>query len=110
MIPDTVIKEANHPEHSGTSTGVINFIVFALTAVFGPIFASLLAHASGGGDRELAHYQEAFQPLLLGVAISIVLTFLLRETGPAARAPAGVKASPTGSFGSETKGRPLAGH
>ncbi len=83
MLPYTVIKEANRPEHSGTSTGVINFIIFSLTALFGPIFAGLLASASSGGERELAHYQTAFQPLLYGVGISIFLTFLLRETGPA---------------------------
>ena len=28
----------------------------------------------------------AFAPLLLGVAVAIVLSFFLRETGPAARA------------------------
>ena len=33
MIPYTVIKEANRPEHSGTATGVINFLNFSLTAL-----------------------------------------------------------------------------
>ena len=37
--------------------------------------------ASGGGARELGHYQAAFQPLLYGVALAIVLTLFLRETG-----------------------------
>jgi hypothetical protein len=32
MIPYTVIKEANRPEHSGTATGVINFINFSFSA------------------------------------------------------------------------------
>ncbi len=40
MIPYTVIKEANRPEHSGTATGVINFLNFSLSALLGPIFAS----------------------------------------------------------------------
>ena len=35
---------------------------------------------------EKGHYQTAFAPLLLGVAAAIVLTFFLKETGPAARA------------------------
>jgi ABC-type phosphate/phosphonate transport system permease subunit len=30
---------------------------------------------------QLEHYQMAFAPLLLGVAIAIALTFLLKETG-----------------------------
>ena len=83
MLPYTVIKEANRPEHSGTATGVINFINFSLSAVLGPVFGSLLMRVSGGGERELAHYQAAFQPLVFGVAAAIVLTLFLRETGPA---------------------------
>jgi MFS family permease len=85
MIPYTVIKEANRPEHSGTATGVINFLNFSLTALFGPIFAARLTEASAGAERQLAHYQETFQPLLFGVLLAIVLTLLLRETGAKAR-------------------------
>jgi MFS family permease len=85
MIPYTIIKEANRPEHSGTATGVVNFLNFSMTAVLGPIFAGALIGASAGGDRQLGHYQEAFQPLLYGVVLAIVLTLLLRETGPRAR-------------------------
>ena len=41
----------------------------------------------------LDHYQIAFQPLLYGVALALVLTLLLRETGSAAapRIPATVR-------------------
>ncbi len=85
MLPYTVIKEANRPEHSGTATGVINFINFSLSAVLGPVFGSLLMRVSGGGERELAHYQAAFQPLVYGIAAAIVLTLFLKETGPASR-------------------------
>jgi len=81
MIPYTVIKEANRPEHSGTATGVINFINFSMTALLGPIFARRLIEASADTDRQLAHYQQTFQPLLYGVVVAIILTFLLRETG-----------------------------
>ena len=82
MIPYTIIKEANRPEHSGTATGVINFLNFALTAILGPVFASRLIAASQGGERELGHYQATFMPMIAGVALAILLTFLLRETGP----------------------------
>lgn len=99
MIPYTVIKEANRPEHSGTATGVINFLNFSLTALFGPVFAGWLTEASAGGERELAHYQDTFQPLLYGVALAILLTLLLRETGPKARKLA--EAPPQGALPAE---------
>lgn len=85
MIPYTVIKEANRPEHSGTATGVINFLNFSLTALLGPVFAGWLTEVSNGGDRQLGHYQQTFQPLLYGIALAIILALVLRETGPNGR-------------------------
>jgi len=88
MIPYTVIKEANPPAVSGTATGVINFVNFTFSALLGPVFAGLLMSSAGGAPTlGLEHYQTAFQPLLYGVGLAILLTFLLRETGPAARPP-----------------------
>jgi MFS family permease len=84
MLPYTVIKEANPPQYGGTATGVINFLNFTFSALLGPVFGGLLQHVSGGAQqRELAHYQTAFLPLLFGVGAAIVLSFLLSETGPA---------------------------
>jgi MFS family permease len=100
MLPYTVIKEANRPEHNGTATGVINFINFSLSALLGPVFGSLLTRVSGGGERELVHYQQAFAPLAVGVAAAIVLAFFLRETGSAVRTAQG--------NATEAKGRPAA--
>jgi MFS family permease len=89
MLPYTVAKEVNRPDHAGTATGVVNFVNFVLTALLGPIFAGLLTRASAGGERELAHYQEAFVPLVFCVGAAALIALFLRETGPAAaRAPA----------------------
>ena len=89
MIPYTVIKEANPPNLSGTATGVINFLNFTFSALLGPVFAWMLASVSGGAAQmSLDHFQTSFEPLLYGVAIAIVLTLLLKETGPAVRPPA----------------------
>jgi MFS family permease len=89
MLPYTVIKEANPPEMSGTATGVVNFLNFTFSALLGPVFGWILAAVSGGApSMSLDHYQTAFEPLLYGVALAIVLTLLLKETGPAARRPA----------------------
>jgi MFS family permease len=86
MLPYTVIKEANPPEVSGTATGVVNFLNFTFSALLGPVFARLLVSASGGAaTMDVEHYRTAFTPLLYGVVLALALTFLLRETGPAAR-------------------------
>jgi MFS family permease len=83
MLPYTVIKEANRPEHAGAATGVISFINFSVTALLGPALGLLLTRASSGGVRLLGHYQVAFQPLVYGVGLAIVLAMCLRETGRA---------------------------
>jgi MFS family permease len=86
MLPYSVIKEANPPQVGGTATGVINFLNFTFSALLGPVFAGLLREASGGAEKmQLEHYQATFQPMLYGVAIAVVLAFLLKETGPAVR-------------------------
>jgi MFS family permease len=89
MLPYTVIKEANPPEMSGTSTGVVNFLNFTFSALLGPVFANVLLRVGGGVDTmTLEHYQTAFVAMLYGVGLAIVLTLLLKETGPSARQPA----------------------
>jgi len=86
MLPYTVIKEANSPAVSGSATGVVNFLNFTFSALLGPVFGWILAAVGGGAARmTLGHYQTTFEPLLYGVAFAIILTLLLKETGPAAR-------------------------
>ena len=85
MLPYTVIKEANASNLAGTATGVVNFLNFTFSALLGPVFGWLLLRASAGADFTHEHYQTAFQPMLYGVALAIVLTLILRETGPKAQ-------------------------
>jgi MFS family permease len=91
MLPYTVIKEANPPQFGGTATGVVNFLNFTFSALLAPVFGGVLQRASGGAAQmELEHYQTAFMPLLIGVAIALFLCVLLKETGSAVRrAPPG---------------------
>jgi MFS family permease len=88
MLPYTVIKEVNPPELSGTATGVVNFVNFTFSALLGPVFGGWLMTAKGAAtDMTLEHYQIAFEPLLYGVGLAIVLTLILRETGSVAAQP-----------------------
>ena len=62
------------------------FALVAFSALLGPVFGAMLRSVSGGASNmTLEHYQTAFEPLLYGVGLAIVLTLFLRETGPAAR-------------------------
>src|SRR5262245_19297490 len=89
MLPYTVIKEANPPEMSGTATGVVNFLNFTFSALLTPVFGWILMNVSGGAEKmNIEHYQTTFEPLMYGVGLAIVLTLLLKETGPAVRTPA----------------------
>src|SRR6185437_641316 len=87
MLPYTIIKEANPPQFGGTATGVVNFLNFTFSALLGPVFGWMLLNVAGGAKQmQLSHYQSAFLPLLYGVAIAILLTLALKETGPAVHA------------------------
>jgi len=86
MLPYTIIKEANPPQFGGTATGVVNFLNFTFSALLGPVFGWNLQQVSGGASElALPHFQRAFQPMLVGVQIAIVLCLFLKETGKAAR-------------------------
>ena len=65
--------------------GIINFLNLTFSALLGSAFGWILAAVRDDGpSMVLEHYQAAFAPLFYGVALAIVLTLLLKETGPAA--------------------------
>jgi len=98
MLPYTVIKEANPPAVSGSATGVINFLNFTFSALLGPVFGWVLVAVSGGAvSMTYDHYHTAFEPLLYGVGLAILLTLVLKETGPAARVQARTPGAPAPS-------------
>jgi MFS family permease len=80
MIPFTMIKEANPSEVKGTAAGVMNFLVFLITGVLSP-FISRLMVTSLLSPATLHDFQIAFLPLIGGMAVAIVLSFIIRETG-----------------------------
>ena len=85
MIPYSVIKEVNPDNVKGSATGAINFLVFTLSAWTAPAFGWLLTRLAAGAPLSLAVFQRAGVTWLGAIAVAIVLAFLLRETGAAAR-------------------------
>jgi MFS family permease len=83
MIPYTIIKEVNADEVKGSATGAINFLVFTLSALMAPIYGWVLVSVSNGGPLDLPVFQKAGIIGIGGIAIAIVLSCFIRETGAA---------------------------
>jgi hypothetical protein len=91
MIPYSVIKEVNPDSVKGSATGGINFLVFAITAFLGPIYAKHIGKGIGNSMNLQLHFQKGASFWIVSCAAAVVVTFFLRETGPAAHAPAAAK-------------------
>jgi MFS family permease len=83
MIPFSVIKEANPPEVKGSASGAMNFLCFGVTGLLSPVLEKMLEPAAGRTET-LSEYQHGLVPLAFGIAVAIVLSLFLRETGHAA--------------------------
>jgi MFS family permease len=84
MIPYSTIKEVNPDSVKGSAAGGINFLVFAITAFMGPIYATHVGRDYGAtADLDL-HFQKGGLFWMACCAGAILLTFFLRETGHAA--------------------------
>lgn len=64
----------------GTAAGVMNFLVFLTTGVMSPFISRLMVPSSGAVPT-LEEFQAAFLPLLIEIAVAIILSFVIRETG-----------------------------
>jgi hypothetical protein len=45
----------------------------------------LVQMPEGDSNIALARYQSGFKPLLYGIIVALILTFFMKETGPARR-------------------------
>jgi MFS family permease len=86
MIPYSVIKEVNPDNAKGSATGGINFLVFAITAFLGPVYAKHIGKGIGTAADLHLHFQKGAFFWIACCAAAIVVSFFLRETGPAAHA------------------------
>jgi MFS family permease len=84
MIPYSVIKEVNPDKVKGSATGAINFLVFGITALMGPIFANHVGKGIGIGPNLASHFQNGVLFWIPCCAAAIIVSFFLHETGRAA--------------------------
>ena len=84
MIPYTVIKESNPDEVKGSATGIQNFLVFGISALVGPLFGHLLGKTLDTTGDHLAHFRAALGFWMATIAIALVVSLFLRETGQSA--------------------------
>ena len=84
MIPYSTIKEVNPDNVKGSATGGINFLVFAITAFLGPVYAHHIGRGTGNAENLTLHFQHGALFWMACCAAAIVVTFFLRETGRAA--------------------------
>jgi len=85
MIPYSVIKEVNPDNVKGSAIGAINFLVFGITALIGPIFARHVGQGIGAGPDMPSHFQKGVLFWIPCCAAAIIVSFFLHETGRAAR-------------------------
>lgn len=85
MIPYSIIKETNPDEVKGSATGAINFLTFSVTTLLSPLFSRLFGQTVNTTSQHAAHFRGAGMFWLIGIALAIVVTFFLRETGQGRR-------------------------
>jgi hypothetical protein len=85
MIPYSVIKEVNPDNVKGSAIGAINFLVFGITALMGPIFARRVGQGIGIGPDLASHFQKGVLFWIPCCAAAIIVSFFLHETGRAVR-------------------------
>ena len=100
MIPFSMMKETNPAQVKGTAAGVMNFLVFVTSGIVSPFISRLMIPQ--GAPLTLHQFQNGFMPLVAGVVVAILLSFLLKETGHAA-----VPVSPARN---RNRATPVAGH
>src|ERR1700683_4179575 len=84
MIPYSIIKEAKPDNVQGSATRGLSFLVFAITAFMGPVYAHRIGRGTGNTPNLAVHFQRGAMFWIACCAVAIVVTFFLRETGRAA--------------------------
>jgi MFS family permease len=85
MIPYSIIKEVNPDRVKGSATGAMNFLTFSVTAALGPVFAHSFGKTLSTSMDHAAHLRHTFFFWIAVIAVAVIATLALKETGSAAR-------------------------
>lgn len=88
MIPYSTMKEVNPDNVKGSATGGINFLVFAITAALGPVYASLIGKTLATAIDRVQHFQQGGLFWIVCCVAAIIVSFFLHETGHSTRSHA----------------------
>jgi len=85
VIGFTTAKELFPLQIAGTSVGTVNLFAFLGGAIFQPVLGWILDSYPGAalGEFSLAGYRLMLLALLIGAAICLISTFMMKETFPA---------------------------
>lgn len=81
MIPYSITKESNPDFVKGSATGVQNFLTFGVTSLLGPLFAAVYGNSLPNVSDKVLHYQHSLLFWVVGIALALLLTLFLKETG-----------------------------
>jgi MFS family permease len=87
MIPYSIIKEVNPDRVKGSATGAMNFLTFSVTAVLGPVFAHTFGKTLSTSMDHASHLRHTFFFWIMVLAVAMLVTLALKETGTAAHIP-----------------------
>jgi MFS family permease len=85
MIPYSIIKEVNPDYAKGSATGAMNFLVFVMSALAGPVFGWSLQKLAGGAALSLEVFEKADSVFVAAIVLAAIVAVFLKETGSAAR-------------------------
>jgi MFS family permease len=83
MIPYSTIKEVNPDHAKGSATGAMNFMVFVLSALLGPVYGWWLQKLANGGPLGQEVFSKAGSVYVIAIVLAVIATVFLRETGSA---------------------------
>ena len=87
MLPYSIAREANPDEVKGSVTGAVNFLVFAISALFAPLYGWILGRLAGRSQLTVMDFEMSGWVWIGTIVLAMILTCFIKETGRAHSRP-----------------------